>query len=217
MVTPLYEPGLLKVDYAHQLGSREWHFIRWFLVNVTGFSGDIPLSNLNGYATAYQTAWTSHVFPFCTTDVTLLGTTVTDFTSATGGQATVSAGGTGADATPTLPVHIAAEIHYPISRRYRGGKPKNYLSGIGEPRMQTNTTWTSSFVSALESGVNAWLTQCNAHGETFGGSSRAADPVNYSRFSGHVERPSAQIDVISLSGNIVNPNISAQRRRRGRI
>lgn len=215
MTTPLFLPGMVKIDYDHELDSRHFHVIRWGLVNVGSFVGNLPSAVVTQIATDMQGLWTSHVQPFTTTDVTFVGTTVSDFTSNTGSVETVTAGGTGSETPPTLPMAVAAETHFPIQRRYRGGKPRAYLSGIAEARAHDALTWTTAFTAALEAGWNAWIGGFAGLSYSFGSGSHGIDPINLSKFSGHVERPSAVVDL--LTSAVTNQGISAQRRRRGRI
>ena len=214
-VTPLYFPGLFKIDYGHTLGGKTFHVVRWGLMNMGAWTGDIPSATLGTLASDMQTLWVSHVQPYTTVDTTYDGCEVTDFTSASGLSSFIAAGGAGSDSGPTLPIQVAVETAFHINRRYRGGKPRAYLSGVGEPRQSSPTQWHGTFVSGLDTAWNAWINGFGSYTYTFGSSTHGIDAVNYSRFSGNVERPTAAID--GLVSAHTNVGISSQRRRRGRI
>lgn len=68
-------------------------------------------------------------------------------------------GGTAASVVGTRagnPIGAASSclIHYPISRRYRGGKPRTYLPMGTDADLLTRQTWTGAFLSAIETFWN---------------------------------------------------------------
>lgn len=212
MVTALYTPGLIKIEYEFTLGDRNWFIIRWLM---SGAHTNFPYTttDLNSVATQAQSAF-SHIQAFTTTDTTWVGTTAQDFGSDTGLVGSATAGGTGTEDPPTLPVQNAAAIDWKIERRYRGGHPKSFLSGIAEARVTANRLWTSGFQTGLEAAAVATQAALNEVGITHGSSVEVFTHVNRSTFTGHTERPSNQIDPIV--GSAIQPVVASQRRRRGR-
>ena len=209
--SPLYTPGLCKVEYAFQYNDgKQFNIIRWIMAPGFGSVDDAGLATI---AANMQTA-IAPVQAFTTTDVTFIGTTAIDWTTAVGGSHSVSAGGVGTETPPTLPIQCPAEIHWTIARRYRGGKPKSYLSGIAEARQNMDSSWKTAFVTALQAAALTWLAgqsfSITASGTTFN-----FKPVNFSKFTGGAERPTAVLDDIVSA--VVNGMISSQRRRRGSI
>lgn len=213
MVTPLYSPGLIKIDYEFLLGGKDWHIIAW-LDGGPGSFYPYSTTDLNSIALQAQSAF-SGVAAFTTTDTTFVGTSATDWGSNTGLTGTATAGGTGSEAPPTLPIQCAAVVNKHITRKYRGGHPKFFLSGIAEARVTANRLWTSGFVTGLEAAAVAWHTAMNSIFITHGSSTVIWELVNNSLFTGGVERPTPQIDVVT--GTSVNGMVGSQRRRRGRI
>jgi len=205
--SPLYTDGIAKLDYEFNLGGRTWHIINWLAALP---SPPLSSSELTALATAAQTAF-GGLQAFTTTDTTFVGTTATDWASDTGLSESVSAGGTGTESPPTLPIQCAAEISWKIGRKYRGGHPKTFLSGIAEARQVSNRLWTSGFQTGLEAAALAYRTAINDI------TVRGA-PIflsNFSRFTGGAERSVGVFD--EIVGATVNEFISSQRRRRGRI
>lgn len=213
MVVPLFKPGLVKVDYAFSLGGRTWHIIRW-IDSGSALFAPYTATDLDSLALQCQDA-IAGVQAFTTTDTTFEGTTTTDFTSDLGLVGTATAGGGGTEAPPALPIQCAAEIDWKIARRYRGGHPKSFLSGIAEARQTSNRDWTSGFVSGLQTAANTWSNDLSAVAITHGASTEVFTHVNSSKFTAHSERPSVVVDPIVEA--VVNGVISSQRRRRGRI
>jgi hypothetical protein len=91
------------------------------------YTGTAPTaSEANTIAAALTSAMAPNNGSWCD-DTVLTGATVTDLSSNTGGEGlnTVSIAGT--DSNPPLSGGTCFLVNFQIARRYRGGKPRNYL------------------------------------------------------------------------------------------
>lgn len=210
VVTPRFFPGLFKIELQYELAGRPWNIIQW---GITSAPPPYSSSELTHLATVWQTDW-APIAAFTTTDNTIVGTRCTDFGEDTGLSEFVSAGGTGTETPPTLPVQCAAEISWKINRRYRGGHPKSFLSAIAEARQTLNRQFTSGFTTALDSAVGTFLGNINGETVVRGASSYLVNMVNRSLFSGGAERSTLLLDDVVGVG--IQSIIASQRRRRGR-
>lgn len=107
--------------------------------------------------------------------------TLTDLNSSTGAQGTHIGSHPGTLSSAQGPGGLAAVMNHQIGRRYRGGKPKNFLPYLGPVSLATAQTWTSGAVTAMNSGYATWLT--SVIGLT-SGSTVIASLVNVSYYSG---------------------------------
>jgi hypothetical protein len=212
MVTPLFLPGLVKVDHHMTYAGRDWHVIRWhkFPDEIVSLSA----SEVTHVAQTHQDAF-SPLHAFTSQHNQFIGTTATDFSDDTGLTGNVSAGGFGTETSADLPIQVAVEIGWKIGRHYRGGHPKTYLSGMTEGQLDGIDQWASSFLTGLEAAANAYLAALQLITIVRGSTSFVGGPVNLSRFAHHAERAVALVD--SLISGTPNNTTASQRRRRGRI
>ncbi len=96
------------------------------------------------------------------TQNTLASVTVLDLASSTGkqGETTTPVVGTRTGG-PTM-LNVCALINHQIARRYRGGKPKSFMPLGSETDTNTPNTWSSTFVSAVNSNFANFITDCVA-------------------------------------------------------
>lgn len=208
--TPLFLPGLVKVDHHMSYAGREWHVIRWLFYGISDFS-DAELTTI---ATGAQAAFTP-LFNFTSQHNVLDGTTVTDFSSDMGLSHTITAGGVGEETSADLPIQVACEIEWKIRRRYRGGHPKTFLSAMTEGQLDGIDQWATTFIAALETAAAAYIIAMQAVDVVRASVDYFPNLVNVSKFLHGVERLALVIDPIV--GAVVNGTTASQRRRRGRI
>lgn len=212
VTTPLFLDGLVKIDYAFEYSGREWHIIRWWKSQVS--VGPISHAELVSIATAAQAAF-SPLHAFTSQNNQFLSTTTTDFGSDTGLQATVFAGGFGSETSADVPIQVAVEIEWHILRRYRGGHPKTYISGLTAGQLDGPDTFLATFLTALSAAVNTYLAAMAVIDIVRGSTTFTGNFVNVSKFTAHAERLALVIDAIQSA--TVQPMTASQRRRRGRI
>jgi hypothetical protein len=145
-VAPL-APGVLKIQYVMQIGPATNVQNRWFF-QFTGILDQVAASNLAGKA---QSSWGTNIGPLVTQHTTLEQVIVTDLGSASGTQVVHIAGTAGTiPVTGFLPAQTCLMLTAQISRRYRGGKPRWYQSGLDQSQMQDDQNWTNTVVSNYE-------------------------------------------------------------------
>lgn len=151
------------------------------------------------------------------------GVTVTDLSSsggALGGHAQTT---DGTRVGGPLPGSACALVAYSITRRYRGGKPRNYLPWGTDDDVNNRQTWIGSFTTAVDSAIAAIRTG------TIGlasGTTTITDQVNVSYYDGftsvqnpvtHRWRNVPTVRAVPVVDTIVTfsvkPNIASQRKR----
>lgn len=113
-------------------------------------------------------------------DTTLLGCTVTDLSSSSGG---VGAHNVSIAGTRPNPMSGATSVlvNYQISRRYRGGKPRSYLPWGDAGDIGNRQTWNATRVGLWGTALAEFFAACI--GATAGGTT-ISQHVNVSYYSG---------------------------------
>jgi hypothetical protein len=127
--------------------------IRFYL----SYSGSAPTgANCTTLASDISTAWATNFNGLVPDDIALNEIDVLDIATDSGlsGQWNGSAQGTRGAAGP--PYQVAMNVEYGIARRYRGGKPRSYFPFGVAGDYATDSTWSSSLVTAVNSGVTAF-------------------------------------------------------------
>jgi hypothetical protein len=156
-------------------------------------------------------------------NTSLESATATDLSSAMGHEATAGTPVAGALAGGAIPPAAAAVVAHSIARRYRGGHPRTYLPLGDTSKIATSGTWSSGFVSAVDS---AWGTWANGMLTTFGSlvvdkivnvsyygppNVVITNPVTHRARTVSTLRTTPIVD--DITGHSVNPLIGSQRRR----
>lgn len=181
--------------------------------------------DINAYAqdqaTNASATWASSMHPL----VTLTLVTAVDLNSPTGlvGNSTTTVPGTRTGAE--LPASTCVLTNSHVARRYRGGKPRNYLPwGIATDLVDPQH-WNPTAISGFQGGVNSLVTRLqNPHGSLAGlalvnvsyyqgstGKVVGDDPKYQHGITIPTKRPVPQVDPIGLV--LVNPRPGTQRRR----
>lgn len=200
--------NILRCTYSGTYGGSKWANV-FHLRFATGNPGQ---ADLNSLATGLRNAWNTGIAPIVGSGCQLTNTTVVDLTSNTGLVGASSATATGTNAgTQALPANVALVISFKIARRYRGGHPRMYLTGMYGVNTANNTSWTAAFVTSAGTNAAAWLSACNALTFT---SMPTLQVVNLSYYTNNVLRPSPVWDVI---GSVqVHSRVDTMRRRLGK-
>jgi hypothetical protein len=128
-----------------------------------GYSGTAPSdSELDTFAGDVEAAWVSHLNGLCSTDISMVETTVTDLTSDTAARGVSTSVANGTRSGDPLGAQICFLTPYSIARRYRGGKPRTYWPfGVYDDLLDPQH-WTTTFVTAVQTGVGAWQSEIAA-------------------------------------------------------
>jgi hypothetical protein len=156
-------------------------------------------------------------------DVTLTEVIATDLSTLSGARGIWSGSSTGGRSGGALPAGIAVLVDKTIARRYRGGKPRNYLPYGTQTDLNGATGWSSSFQSAFNTSYGNFLS--NFPSEAVGTATLVAE-VNVSYYSGfasvqnpvtlrwkNIPKPRVTPQVDPITSWSMNPNYSSQRRR----
>lgn len=188
------------------------------------YSGSAPTAgNCSTLASDVASAWGTNIAPLCPTDIALTEVDVLDIATNSGlsGQWTGSTSGTRSGGA--MPFQVAGNVEFGISRRYRGGKPRIYLPAGTTGDTTNEATWSSTFVTAMQNGVSAWISALEALSI---GSMGTLQHVNLSYYKGFQNfttpsgreravptyRTTALHDVVT--GYFAKATMGSQRRRR---
>lgn len=186
------------------------------------FSGTVTEAIATAIAEQVATAWTSNLLDKMNTGVTLDTVECQDLSSDTGAFGSHASGETGGMSGDALPTEVTAIINLFLARHYRGGHPRLSISGFNWEQASDPTSWTSTFVTDLIDGYQAFQTAML--GYSTGGVTITAQ-VNVSYYNGFtpVKYPSGRYRNVPnvrteplidyITGFTVNPKVGSQRRR----
>ena len=184
-----------------------------------------PLTNAQAvtYATSFGENYNANCLALAHPDVVLTETTVTDLTNASAGTGVFASTYTGTASGTPLAAGTATLINGLISRRYRGGKPRQYWPFGTSSSLDGATAWSSAFLSALASHYDPFLA-ANLGEST--GSTAVVAQVNVSYYEGfasvqnpvtlrwrNINKPRATPLVDAYNGYAFNVKPASQRRR----
>jgi len=127
------------------------------------YSGAAPSgANCIAIADAIAAAWASDLAPVVNTNDSLNEVDVLDIATDSGlsGQWTGENGGTRSGGQ--IPIQVATNVEFGIARRYRGGKPRMFLPPGVEGDVTNGWEWDNTFVTAVNSAVEAFFASCAA-------------------------------------------------------
>lgn len=194
----------------------------WANVLHFDYSGAAPTaSDMHTLAVLIGAAWDTNVAPLCPSPTHMTKVLCTDLTSdsaSEGEDITVHHGTRGDD---SIPANAAVLISYPVTTRYRGGHPRQYLYCLGNADLTGAAAWTSGATGEVLAGWQAFLLAIEAI--TVGATSIGSFGFirYYGKFKPNDGPPRfrlvtpipSTLDVIEL---IAHQEIASQRRRVGR-
>lgn len=143
-------PKVLKNIINFAVGPDVSALTRFFLQ----YGGTAPTAaQLVTMAGALASAWGTNMSPMSSPGVAQNGVSIEDLSSATGAFGSDSSVHVGTRTGGILPAGSCLEIGWNIARRYRGGKPKQFLPCGTATDLNAVQQWTSTFISAITS---AW-------------------------------------------------------------
>ena len=133
-------------------------------------------------------AWNTHMAPPLSSSLVLIGVECLDLTADSPGDGSVIVAHAGADDNAALPAQVTFTYAGLVSRRYRGGKPRFYQSGLTVDRTLDEQQWSDATVVTFGAAFAAMLAEIV--GYTSGAVTITAG-VNVSYYSGFtsVENP----------------------------
>lgn len=194
--------------------------------NFLEYSGGPPVdSDLNALCAAAQAAAQAQFQAITFTGISLVNLTALDLASATPAVGEDSTSFAGTRVGPANPPGACMVVHYPISRRYRGGKPRGYWPFGVAGDLETTGLWKAAFVTNCQNSVRAFYEALV--GQTYG-SITIVHHVNVSYYSGFTNVPYGNptkyrrtptlrtnpvLDTITLGSELANLVVGSQRRR----
>lgn len=154
-------PQVVKLRLHYDVGT-DTNAVTILHVKYTG-AAPTP-SDCDSFCTSVNSLTAAEWPIYLDTDTTFLGCDVTDLTSPTSASGSAATSVAGTRAGDPLGAATAVLAHYPVSRRYRGGKPRSYLPWGTSSDLGTRNTWASGSVTAFFTGWSAIL---NAIGAAF--------------------------------------------------
>jgi hypothetical protein len=208
-------PGVIRLAISGTCDTFPWvNALHFAYTGAAPGNSDIAsmLGDLHGF-------WDTHLTPLQDTLTALLKLEGTDLTSPTSAQNSLDVNVPGTRAGEFLPADACLLINYPITRRYRGGKPRQYLCVGVQGDLLDRSHWTSAFAVATHAAWNAFIDAFV--GATYAGTtissqgcvsyySKIVNPVPPYRRTVPVYEPFAPDD------NSASEELSSQRRRIGR-
>jgi hypothetical protein len=211
-------PGVIKVSFKQSFGTDVDVLNRCFFA----YTGTTTQVSLGSMATTLAAAWHSHVAALQNTGIVLNQVECVDLTSDSAPIAFADPGTTGGTATNPLSAGVAAVLQFEINRRYRGGKPKMFLSAIPYADL-ANVNQLSG--AAIANFIGGWLAFTAAALVTYSGITVVTEQVNVSYYSGFTNGvgPTGRARIIPtlrgaplvdpVVGISMNSGLASQRRR----
>lgn len=219
-VVPLPASPCVRVRLIYSNGAGLEAGNRFYL----SYSGSAPTgANCTTLASDIATAWNTDIAPLVSGDYDLVEVDVLDIATDSGLSGQWMGSHAGSRAGTGLPNQCATNIEFGLSRRYRGGKPRIYLTGGVETDQADGSNWNSTYIDAVNAGVAAFFAAIAALSV---GAMGTLAHVNLSYYSGFTNitnssgreravpkyRAAALVD--SVTGYFCKREISSQRRRR---
>jgi hypothetical protein len=211
-------PQVLKV--VVQGNTSEASPVTWANVMHFAYSGTAPSGTVcNTIAAEIGTLWNSHMAAECPSPTVQNLVEVFDLTSSTSGSGSdgsVHAGTRGGD---EIPANVAMLVNCPISRRYRGGHPRQYLIVGGNADFLDAAHWSTAFTAEVQTHWQAFMS--GIVGYSTGGCT-ISNFVSVSYYSKEVNpippyrRTIPLVDDITISTCFTEQQMASQRRRIGR-
>jgi hypothetical protein len=206
-------PDVANVVKIRLIGQNMGHpWVNVLHAKYTG--GTIDSVAMSSMATSIRTAWGTNLAPQFITNSSLQTVECTDIASRTGAQGTDSVGVTGTDATAGASAAVAACVTLVIARRYRGGHPRVYLSGVNASKFTSGSTWGPGVANAYATAFGAFRTAINALSS--GGATWQLCSVSYFHKVGGLEAYKVPPDVDVITGVKMHTRIDSMRRRLGK-
>ena len=181
-------------------------------VGASAGGGDFfSQADVDAIAVGVRAAYASHFLTGMSNQFTLGTVIAKDLTSDTAPQAFISGSTVGSvNATP-LPSNVAMCISWAISRRYRGGHPRTYLSGLPDGQQSSPNTWSTTAITNFSNFAAGFMNDINTIAV---GATGHAQLVTVHRMKNKIVLIPPTVDVITDSA--IDSRLDSQRRRLGR-
>jgi hypothetical protein len=209
-------PGVVKVDLWQAYGNNKRILNRIHF----GFTGSLSVSDAMAWAATIDSYWDTSIFH---PDHSLQGVLLTDLTTTSGAVGYDYTTHAGTFSGTPLPAEVAMSIEYLIARRYRGGKPKSFLTGCITAMQHDEETWDDAHIASRIAGWDTFLANSMSHAPAAVGTVRKVSVSYYSGFhvvtspiTGRARNvPTVRTTPVvdDITGYRGDPHIASQRRR----
>jgi len=212
-------PGVARATFFSSLGEDVNIQNRIFV----SFTGTMTSAIALTWAEQMASDWQSDLNSLITNQVHLTSVEVLDLSNTLGTAGIADVSYPGVNTNPPVPAQVCMVSHGHVTRRYRGGKPRWYQSGLPTTGLQDEQTWTSTFVNDWSEAFSGFVGDITSF--TDGGVS-AVTAVNVSYYEGFLAtkypsgryknvpqlRATPQVDAIVAYTS--DSRLGSQRRRR---
>lgn len=199
--------GTLKCNIVQTCFGRETENILHF--KYQGPQGSA--AELVTLAHSIATAWGSDLMPNFSNEVDLVAVKLTDLTSDTAPVGLYETAIPGTISSHPLPMNVALVLSHSIARRYRGGHPRTYLTGMPWADLSDNNLWPSGVISSALGGFTTFISAVQAL------SSAAWTPLLFSNVSYYTGKTRRVVPVVdTINATVAHPRVCTQRRRLGK-
>src|ERR1700679_1124186 len=148
-------PKTLRVALKHVFGVDADVLPRFFI----SYAGTAPaVTELATFNPAVATAWNSDLAGLTPNECALVEVETIDLSSDVASVATTTVSHTGTRGSAFLDAATALVASYTILRRYRGGHPRGYWPFGIETDLEDPQDWSTTFLTACASGLEAFFT-----------------------------------------------------------
>ena len=183
----------------------------WNVIQHLQYTGPAPsVADLQTLATSITTAWNTNYAPLQATGVNLTGIDLADLTNPASSAASVTVTSNGTRTGTIMPASTCIVVSWIINVRYRGGHPRSYYPFGVIADIQTSRSWTTTFVTSVNSASNAYRTALNAL--TVSGATYKMAVVSYFHDNALRDVPVPY----TVQSNVTHARIDTQRRRLGK-
>lgn len=135
----------------------------WNIVQHLQYSGTAPqVGDLATVCSQIASAYVANIAPLAHSSVVLTGVDAADLTSPAAAATSATNNNAGTRTGTAMTSQVACVSSWQINVRYRGGHPRTYWP-VGVIADTTNSRlWTSTFVTAAQTGFNGYRTSLNA-------------------------------------------------------
>lgn len=153
-------PQILRLQLLGTQTPAKW--MNGFYIRMAGIAP--PSGDLNTVAAAIGGFWTTRIAPQVHTGISLTTVNLIDLSSATANTGTDSTVRNGTRAVTTqLPANAAMVVSFHIARRYRGGHPRIYLTGLASTDLASVTTWSNTIITNVQTAFTNFMTDINLY------------------------------------------------------
>lgn len=178
-----------------------------FHIHYGGLSPTPPQANQ--IAQNVHSAWSQAFIALLDPIVTLNRVDVADLSNPLASTGSYVANIPGAAGGTYLPNNVAIVGSWSISNRYRGGKPRTYITGLNHEQMQDANNWLPTTVSGFQTAFAGFRVNINGFATPAGVGPFTLGVVHYRQHNAALATPTFD----AFQSVVVRPGVRSQRGR----